>query len=355
MSASKKKALIVQPPGRQEAVWRAALQSQGLETASIARGESLAELAAPRSSRSRTGDVLIVDLEELAAEGLGLPEYGRALHAARPDLLLVATLGARLEVSEPERRWARSHGALDLLPAMSMTHAASQTIAHLRALLASLGRGELDVQALQRDLLRVANEAADADGDIVARLARRGVDVGDVTHRLRGPEGVPLAKRRYRLKWYPRCFLGSDAVRWLESNCRLAHEEALDLGQFLLERGEIHHVVKEQSFIDGPFYYRLGGANPKLDAIEIDPLVARMRGAGGIQVRDRTHRGRRYTACFVGRAAVDWMAKTYGLGREDAVTLGERLVDLCIIHHVLHEHAFVDGHYFYRFLGDETP
>lgn len=354
MSTPVKKALIVQPPGRQETVWRAALQSQGLETASIARGESLAALAAPRSSRSRTGDVLIVDLAELAAEGLRLPEYGRALRAARPEILLVATLGACLDVSEPERRWARAHGALDLYPAMSMTHAASQTLAHLRALLAALGCDRLDMKALQRDLLRVANEAADADGDIVARLASRGVDAGDVARRLRGPEGVPLAKRRYRLKWYPRCFVGSDAVRWLESNCRLAHEEALDLGQFLLERGAIHHVVKEQSFIDGPFYYRLGGADAKLDAIEIDPLVARIRGAGGVPIKNRTHRGQRYAACFVGRAAVDWMAKSYGLEREDAVTLGQRLVDLCIIHHVVHEHEFVDGHYFYRFLGDAT-
>jgi hypothetical protein len=55
----------------------------------------------------------------------------------------------------------------------------------------------------------------------------------------------------------------------------------------------------------------------------------------------------------VGREAVDWLAATYGIGREDAVTLGQRLVDLRLAHHVLDEHDFVDGYYFYRFYDDE--
>jgi hypothetical protein len=353
MTGRKRIALVAQSRGRQEAIWRAALHSQGLTVASLARGESLAALVAPRVPARRAADLLIVDLAELAAEGLRLDEFGAACRRTRPGTLIVATLGNRLEIAEPERRWARAHGAFDLWPALSMTHAAAASVARLAALATALGLGPLALDALRASLHALAAEAAAAEGDVIARLASRGIDAGEIAARMRASAGVPLAERRFRLKWYPHCFVGSEAVDWLVRGYGLTREEAADLGQHLLDRGAIHHVVKEQPFADGDFFYRFSGFESKLDAIEIDALVAALRDPAGLDIRERTYLGRAYSACFVGREAVDWMSATYGVEREGAVSLGQRLVDLRLLHHVLDEHEFVDGYYFYRFFADE--
>jgi small-conductance mechanosensitive channel len=86
---------------------------------------------------------------------------------------------------------------------------------------------------------------------------------------------------------------------------------------------------------------------------EIAALVARMRAPGGVAILDRKHLFSVYPRCFVGREAVDWIARTLGLGRDEAVGVGEVLMARGVLHHVLDEQPFRDGHYFYRFVADE--
>jgi hypothetical protein len=50
---------------------------------------------------------------------------------------------------------------------------------------------------------------------------------------------------------------------------------------------------------------------------------------------------------------VDWLVRHEGIGRERAVALGRMLVDHDLLHHVLDEHGFEDGGFFYRFYADE--
>jgi potassium efflux system protein len=87
---------------------------------------------------------------------------------------------------------------------------------------------------------------------------------------------------------------------------------------------------------------------------EIDALVARMRSGEGVPIVDRRHLLTTYPRCFVGREAVDWMTRTAGLTRKEAVALGQLLADRGIIHHVLDEHGFKDSKLFYRFRADEA-
>jgi hypothetical protein len=345
-------AVIAQSLGRQDALWRAALQSLGMSVTPLARAESLAELVESPAAARRPADLLVIDLAELEEEGLQLDHFGPACRQTRPEALLVATLGRRLEVSESERRWARAHAAFDLWPGLSMTRASEGTLARLQALAVALGLPGLDLEALQ-SLRLLADEVAEAEGDVIARLAQCGIDIGEIARRMRGSAGVPLRERRHRVTWYPNCFVGAEAVDWLVRGYGLARDEAVGVGQYLLEHGTIHHVVKEQPFADGEFFYRFSGTAPTLDSIEIDALILRMRAPGGIQIGERSYLGRSYASCFVGREAVDWLCAAYGLAREDAVTLGQRLVDLCLVHHVLDEHEFADGHFFYRFFADE--
>jgi len=87
---------------------------------------------------------------------------------------------------------------------------------------------------------------------------------------------------------------------------------------------------------------------------QLAAAVIRMRSADGIPIGDRRHLLTVYRQCFVGRDAVDWLTRAYELSRREAVDLGQQLIDRGIIRHVLDEHGFKDGNFFYRFNADEA-
>ncbi len=93
---------------------------------------------------------------------------------------------------------------------------------------------------------------------------------------------------------------------------------------------------------------------PARGALDIDALIERMRAPGGLDIRDRRHRLSVYPNCFVGAEAVGWLMQSLDLTRDEAVRLGQTLVERRIVHHVLDEHPFRDGTYFYRFYVDEV-
>jgi small-conductance mechanosensitive channel len=88
--------------------------------------------------------------------------------------------------------------------------------------------------------------------------------------------------------------------------------------------------------------------------VELAAVAEKMRGPMGVPIDDRRHLLSVYRRCFVGSEAVDWLADHSGLTRSEAVTVGQRLVDLGRIRHVLSEHGFRDGHFFFRFREDEA-
>lgn len=93
------------------------------------------------------------------------------------------------------------------------------------------------------------------------------------------PQGLDIKNRKYHLRTYKDCFVGtrpsgvlpffavyhdvdvgSEAVTWLLQKQKViplkTREEAVELGQLLIDRGVIHHVVNRQPFKDGYFFYR---------------------------------------------------------------------------------------------------
>ena len=73
-------------------------------------------------------------------------------------------------------------------------------------------------------------------------------------------DNVEIKDRRYRLKTYGSCFLGSDAVSWLVSSGVAADvDQAVALGNALLDEGIIHHVVRDHRFKNEPLFYRFAG------------------------------------------------------------------------------------------------
>lgn len=70
-----------------------------------------------------------------------------------------------------------------------------------------------------------------------------------------GPQGVEIKDRRFQFKVFQNVFLGSDAVEWLMIHERATREEAILMGQLMLEQNIIHHVLDEHDFKDEPLFY----------------------------------------------------------------------------------------------------
>ena len=88
--------------------------------------------------------------------------------------------------------------------------------------------------------------------------------------------------------------------------------------------------------------------------INIDTLVAEMRGPNGVSIKDRQHRWDVYLKCFVGSEAVKWLMGTQKLNLNQAIYMGQLLIDRGLIHHVLDRHNFKNEYLFYRFYEDEN-
>jgi hypothetical protein len=113
----------------------------------------------------------------------------------------------------------------------------------------------------------------------------------------------------------------------------------------------LHHVAAAPEAL-APGGSPVAPAPPR--ALGLDTLVMHMRGPSGLAIEDRRYRLTVYPKCFVGSEAVAWLMRTHELTREEAIRLGQSLVDRGVIHHVLDEHPFRDGQYFYRFYADEA-
>jgi potassium-dependent mechanosensitive channel len=87
---------------------------------------------------------------------------------------------------------------------------------------------------------------------------------------------------------------------------------------------------------------------------EVAAWAAKLRAADGVPVADRRWLLSVHRACFAGSEAVDWLVRHADLTRHEAAALGERMIALGLLRHVLDEHGFHDGHFFYRF-ADPQP
>jgi pyruvate/2-oxoglutarate dehydrogenase complex dihydrolipoamide dehydrogenase (E3) component len=90
-----------------------------------------------------------------------------------------------------------------------------------------------------------------------------------------------------------------------------------------------------------------------LDPADLDELSAFARKA--FEVRDRTYGfpPKRYPKCFVGSEAVKRIMEAgIASDADDAVRIGNLLLEAGVFRHVLNEHPFRNGNFFYRFTAD---
>jgi len=138
----------------------------------------------------------------------------------------------------------------------------------------------------------------------------------------------------------------------------ISSEEDIELGPLntswhplLSPRAEEHEVTDEWEFIPPTLEKQ---PTPEFDDF-LRQMLPRFSGPEGVPIKNRQWYFRTYENCFVGREAVDWMVSNkYAKTRTDAVFLGKRLVYKGEITHVVQEHDFEDGYYFYRFVDSSV-
>jgi len=90
------------------------------------------------------------------------------------------------------------------------------------------------------------------------------------------------------------------------------------------------------------------------DDSDLEELTARLKRVIDIQDRKYGFPSKTYPKCFVGSEAVAQLVKEgFAMDEEDAVRIGNMLLNAGVFHHVLDAHPFKNEELFYRFLADE--
>lgn len=353
-----KRALLAIAYQAQEALLRAALESQGVSVTTVPLAAHL-ETEVMRAMHSAAEPLLVVlDLAVLAQLATPVSAFcaWKNAHCAPARLMLCCS--DLLSVRAAEQAWARRHGALGLLCGCSGQHWRESAAPLLRTLLEALDIAKLDEARLKQAVQSVPKPYR--EGGAIARawakltaLRKRGIRPDELIAGMRAPGGPAVKDRLYHMKTYQECFVGAEAVDWIARETGLPREPAVEAGQALLDLGHVYHVAREQPFLDGFYFYRFAADSARLAAIDLNDLLTRLRSPGGVPIRDRTFHAIRFPACFVGAEAVAWLTRECGLTHNEAMTLGQRLIDLFVFHHVVDEHPFKDGDFFYRFYEDE--
>lgn len=74
--------------------------------------------------------------------------------------------------------------------------------------------------------------------------------------------GIVVLDRKYRFTRFEKCFIGSEAVTWLQLYLKVPREAAISAGQKMLEADVFHHVCREHDFEDAYFFYRFQEDDP---------------------------------------------------------------------------------------------
>ncbi|GAB4525881.1 MAG: hypothetical protein Tsb0014_05590 [Pleurocapsa sp.] len=82
------------------------------------------------------------------------------------------------------------------------------------------------------------------------------ISVSRLAKKMREENGVTIKTRRYKLKFYHRCFLGNEAVDWIIAQTNVSRDRAVQLGQKMMDKKLFHHIVDEHNFKDKPLFYR---------------------------------------------------------------------------------------------------
>ena len=306
-----------------------------------------------RKLEKPTNDVplkVVFDLAALAQAGVRLANACTRVRQHVPTARIGLIASATHHIDEAAKLWADEAGADVIVGQINPWRWAATGERMFAALLED---DEVVAAASRRvgPYLRAAarTNMGNVNARLIANTEADGIDLPALAFRMQRSGGADIADRRYRLRIYPECFVASEGVTWIERALRVPREKAIGVGQALQAAGLIYHVAREQPFADEELFFRVAQI-PSSWAIE--RFYSLIRSDAGFAIADRSYMGTRYTKTFVGSEAVEWI-QAQGHTLNEALSMGQRLIDLSIVHHVADEHPFKNEKLYYRFYRDE--
>jgi len=350
--------LVLSSPG-DERLFKAALESQGLSAGNA--HASVAGLAAMVHSDPRMSGptAIVADVASLAGQGVTPGAFAERVHKVRHGIEVFVRLPSRSGIAPHEREWGAQAGLASLLPGSSVAAWQDSLAPVVERIAKALGATKLRTLELEAAVNRLVKSGEEPRPGPVKdiygnawRLESDGVNANAVLEALRGARGLS-ADRRYRGKLYRDCFVASEAIDWMAAHLGMRRAAALSAGTFLWRTGRIHHVLRDAEFDDGLLFFRFGLSRAVSAQLDLAAIEREMRSADGVAIADRSYLGKDYPRSFVGSEAVEWLMKRHRLARGEAEAVGQSLIDLGVLHHVVDEHGFVDEGYYYRFRSDD--
>ncbi len=169
--------------------------------------------------------------------------------------------------------------------------------------------------------------------------------------------GLDIRDRRWRLRTYPNCFLGREAVDWIVERQRVGRAEAVRMGQRLVALGLMSHVVGEHDFEDADLFYVLNDptsnqAQPvsetQREIAQALRAAARGEAVEGLVLGEHERGVALHRRCATGSDYVEWMRRRWGLSVMQAEQAGVQLMRQGALRHVFDDRPFSACRSLYR-------
>jgi sensor c-di-GMP phosphodiesterase-like protein len=169
--------------------------------------------------------------------------------------------------------------------------------------------------------------------------------------------GLDVRDRRWRLRLYPKCFVGREAVDWIVQREGVGRAKAVRIGRRLVALGLIAHVLAEHDFEDADLFYVFTDT-PDGRSQQQNDLYREMAQALRAMARGDTMPGLRpgehvrgiavHRECFTGAELTRWFRERWGLTTGQAVQAGAQLMRQGDLRHVFDDRTFAVGRDLYR-------
>ena len=187
------------------------------------------------------------------------------------------------------------------------------------------------------------------DNSVVPIQLRLKVDV--VMRALSQARSALEANRWHQFRRYPQCLLGNELVTWMSDHYQCTRAQALVIGQRLVARGLLVHVMEEHDFEDQPFFYRLVPleATTEISAGRSESAAGPKQWLGWLQGRHGVVAGDRYAGLLKyrdvvsGKEIVDALVRAGGLSHAQASIAGVQMMRAGMVRHTFDERGFVDS------------
>ena len=145
-----------------------------------------------------------------------------------------------------------------------------------------------------------------------------------------GKSPVMLIRSRYNLDVERANVL---VHNWLTNNLQ---KSSLDLFNSI-KIGKV--ILKEQELFE----------IPDLSLEQSTVLASKIQRLYNLEIKDRWYHLKCYKKCFIGSELVDCLVKNQSILQEEAIVIGQNLLQHNLISHVCNDHEFKNEFLFYRF------